>query len=251
MGSEFVRHFLSNEWQVIGLDNNEWATASFPTHPNLTKKLRGFESITGSYDLIVHCAAYKHIDLIESNKEAAGYNNVELTKVLYSNVTGPVLFISTDKAVEPSSFYGQTKKEGEEITKVRGGVIARLGNIMGSSGSVIPKWEAAIAAGDPLPITDRRMTRYMTQGSEAVIKIMELYPLASPGDVIIPSLGEPISLLDLAEQTLQLHGLTLVGKNPYPIVDIGIRPAEKLHEKLSWDDEKVIISNLSGNIVRR
>jgi len=85
----------------------------------------------------------------------------------------------------------------------------------------------------------------MIKGSEAVIKIMELYPLASPGDVIIPSLGNPISLLDLAEQTLQIHGLTLSGKNPYLIIDIGIRPAEKLHEKLSWDDEKVIISNLS------
>jgi len=250
LGSEFTRHFLKEGHCVSGVDNNEWAVAAFPEHPNLSKTLGDFSDCLGEWELVVHCAAYKHVDLIESNQESAYENNVQKTGRLYSQTQGPVLFISTDKAVEPISHYGETKKMGELLTLKRGGAIARLGNILSSSGSVIPKWEAAIANLEPLPITDPDMTRYMIPAPEAVRKIMALYGLGL-GELVVPSMGEPISVYDLAEETLRRHdyeGFSDYG--PGNIV-IGARLGEKRHEKLLWDDEIPVYTGENGVIVAK
>lgn len=251
LGSEFTKQLLDRGDSVVAVDNSEWALVAMDDYANLTKKLGDFRRCTGEYDLIIHCAAYKHIDLIESNKLEASDNNVTATAELYQGVKGKILFISTDKAVDPSSHYGHTKLWGEELTREKGGVIARLGNIMASSGSVLPKWEACISEGKPLPVTDMAMGRYMISATEAVTKVLALLPNAKKGDVLIPEMGAEISMSDLIERVLQAHSLTSVGEQAYPIETIGIRPGEKLHEALYWDDEETVYQDLNGLIKRR
>lgn len=248
LGSEFTRYFLERGDEVVGVDNSEWAVAAFPDHERLEKRLDDFACQTDlGIDLCVHAAAFKHVDLIESNRLAAETNNVHRTFSLYALQRKAVLFISTDKAVEPSSWYGETKKRAEELTHGRGGVVARLGNVMGSSGSVIPKWEAAIEKGDPLPVTDLRMARYMLPAREAVEKVMALLPFAAPGSTIIPEMGPEVTLSELIAKMLEKHGKS----KDYPTVTIGMRPGEKLREKLKWDDEEIVYQDTNGIIVRR
>jgi len=247
LGSAFTKFFLDRGDSVVGLDNNEWAVASYPEHPNLKKMLRDFSNVKGDYDLIVHCAAYKHVDLIESNREEARFNNVDKTRFLYAKVTGQVLFVSTDKAVDPCSFYGLTKQEGEQLTLERGGVVLRLGNILSSRGSVIPKWEDALEKGEPLLVTDFRMKRWLISAEEAVAKAMYLLPRAKAGDTIIPSLGDPVSLREMLDRVLTAHGKPL----DYPTKEIGLRPGERLEEKLLRDDEEIIYDGKNGIIARR
>jgi UDP-N-acetylglucosamine 4,6-dehydratase len=252
LGTEFVKQLLKKNWDVVGVDNAEWCVAAFFDHPNLTKRLMDFSDITGDHDLIIHCGAYKHVDLIENNQDSALVNNITKYLQLLKNCTfKKLLFISTDKAVEPSSYYGWTKQEGERITFEYGGIVARLGNIMASNGSVIPKWEKCIDDGVPLPITDPNMTRYMISVEEAVAKILHLLPHANPGQVIIPEMGEPIKLMDLVDQVIEKHGLKygFMGEpESYPTEIIGLRPGEKMHEKLKWDNEIEIYKDKNGGI---
>lgn len=259
LGSAFTRHFLAAGDTVTGVDNNEWAVAVCEDHGRLTKVLGDFGEHRGKYDLVVHCAAYKHVDLIEANPDGAHENNVEKTVRLYNHVSGSLVFVSTDKAVEPSSYYGRTKLHGEALTRSAGGRIVRLGNIMGSSGSVIPKWETCIAACEPLPVTDPSMTRYMIGVDEAVRKMTALLPRMRPGETAVPEMGAPVGLLDIADRTVEsalpggpwltdLSGLTLP-RTGWPYRVIGLRPGEKLHEKLAWDHELVTYRDENGIIL--
>jgi len=246
IGGEFTRQLLAKGKEVVGVDNNEWAVAQFEDHPNLTKRLMNCKDITGNFDLVIHCAAYKHIDLIETNQDSGLENNVMVTRELLNNVKfNRFLFMSTDKTVEPSSFYGWTKHEGEQMVKDAGGIVARLGNILASTGSVIPRWEKCIDDGTPLPVTDPKMTRYMIPVDEAVSKMLKLLRNAKPGQVIIPEMGDPIKIEDLVHEVLLKHGKD----DSYPCKIIGMRPGEKLDEKLKWDYEKTIFSNKHGEIV--
>lgn len=245
IGGEFTRQLLQAGKEVVGVDNNEWAVAQFENHPKLTKRLMNCKDITGTFDLVIHCAAYKHVDLVENNQDSGLENNVMVTRELFKNVRfSKFLFMSTDKTVEPASFYGWTKHEGEQMTKEHGGIVARLGNILASTGSVIPRWERCIDEGIPLPVTDPKMTRYMIPVDEAVFKMLKLLRKAKPGQVIIPEMGEPIVLSDLIKKVLEKKGL-----KDYPIDIIGLRPGEKINEKLKWDYEKTILSNKYGEIV--
>lgn len=253
LGTAFTDHFLFHGWKVTGIDSNEWAVASFPDHDNLTKVLGDFSDVTGKYDLTVHCAAYKHVDLLEQNPAACYENNVLNLEYLYHNVEGPILFISTDKAVEPVSVYGRSKGYGEMATFKRGGVVARLGNIIGSNGSVIPKWEECLDHWQQLPITDPHMTRYLIEANKAVARIMALYVQANFGEVIIPEMGYPIALMDMVNRVVDRWE----EKHPDEIrtrstlfKTVGMRPGEKLHEKLKWDDEETILTNDDGIIVK-
>lgn len=256
IGGEFTTRLLGEGWEVTGVDSNEWGVAAFPDHPRLTKKLGDFAYAKGKWDLIVHCAAYKHVDLIEANQEEALYNNYAKTARLLGQVQGKFLFISTDKAVEPVSFYGKTKKLGEEIARMHGGIVARLGNVMGSTGSVIPKWEAAIERGEPLPVTDPEMKRWMIPAEEAVAKVMALLEHAAPGDTIVPEMGAPKDLTDLIDETLKAKGYAPLGSLDGPqykpgIRLIGKRPGERLEERLLWEQEQVIYTDQNGIIARK
>lgn len=214
----------------VCVDSSEWAVAEdkgcylgdFVEYPLL------------GIDTVIHCAAYKHINLAEENPDPFVVNNIIKTRQLFRRCYAKgikVLFVSTDKAVEPISLYGYTKAIGEEMSKQYGFTVARLPNIIGSSGSVIPLWEKQIAEGKPLTITDPSMIRHFCNVDEAVREIWERF---LTGEKLIIPKSEKISLNTLVQKTLDKHGI----KQPYLYEIIGIRGREKMVEKLRWDYEK-------------
>lgn len=252
LGRAFVDYFAKKGDVVFCVDNNEWALASMKgyvqEYPNVDLVLGDIFYTPQNVDILIHCAAYKHVDLCENNIEASRVNNVVKTKQVFELSKAPIkLFISTDKAVEPISVYGKHKMKAEETAKKQGAIIARLGNIYGSSGSVIPLWEQCILEKKPLPVTSLKMRRYFIDVNEAVEKIMELLPKARAGQVIVPDMGEEVSILMMINKLLDKHGLP----RNYPIVEIGVKKGEKLAEKLTWNDEVKIYGSDNGNIYRR
>lgn len=231
----------SGLYDVIVVDSSEWAIAEMRSlYPEATYWLGDFVDypLKGSEDIIIHAAAYKHIDLGESNVASFINNNVTKTIKFYENAgqtLARVLFISTDKAVEPNSAYGFTKSLGELLTKQIGGSVARCGNFLLSSGSVVPVWEAQIAANKPITITDERMTRYVIEINEAVSQIWAQF--MEGRQLIVPDMGEPMRLLDLMAEVLKRHGYKQASDYKPGVQLIGMRPGEKLHEKLVWDNE--------------
>jgi FlaA1/EpsC-like NDP-sugar epimerase len=190
-------------------------------------------------DVVFHAAAHKHVPLLESHPGEAILTNVIGTENL---VTAAVahgverfVFISTDKAVQPSSVLGASKRLGEQIVLARGPADApycsvRFGNVLGSRGSVIPTFAKQIAAGGPVTVTDPRMTRFFMSVTEAVQLVLQAATFAEGGDVFMLDMGEPVPILELAERMIRLTGLT-------PGTDIAIRitgprPGEKLAEEL-------------------
>lgn len=231
LGKEFVR-LLHKTHEITVVDNNEWAVAELRSEfPDLDIRLADFDHFKSNHDYVIHCAAYKHVNLGEENTASFIQNNLIKTMRFYQNVSGQILYISTDKAVEPISAYGMTKALAEKLTWDHGGQVARCGNFLNSSGSVIPVWEKQIAEGKPLTITDERMTRYVLEMDRAVDLIWTRFLLGER--LIVPVLGEPVGLKDLAKTVLERHGKD----DTYPIEIIGMRPGEKLHEKLKWEWE--------------
>ena len=246
LGRAFAR-MLHKDHKIICIDNNEWAMAEY------RKEFPTVEAILGDYedydfyhnpDLVIHTAAYKHVNLGEENPEAFIKNNVVKTMEFFKRLNElglDFIFISTDKAVEPISLYGFTKAIGEKLAIYYGGTVARLGNIIGSSGSVIPVWEKCIREERPIPITDERMTRYVIEEMDAVSQIWALYHQGER--IIIPVMKEE-RILDILTSVLKKHGYTisgaedpLTGARPYPagVEIIGLRPGEKMREKLEWE----------------
>jgi len=242
LGREFVRQLMDRA-EVTALDNNEWALAEMKEWEGKVKLvLRDFVNAEIKNHIIIHCAAYKHVDLCEQNKDACTENNVEKTKVIHSRAMWQkkdFIFISSDKAVEPEGHYAETKKVMEDIIIASEyGKIIRLGNIYGSSGSVIPVWEKQIKEGKPLTITDLRMKRFFIDVRDAVAKILQLIPEMKNGQIGIPEMGKAITLEDLRNKVLSMHGLN---KN-YLCHIIGKREGEKMEEKLVGKDEKEVLS---------
>jgi FlaA1/EpsC-like NDP-sugar epimerase len=237
LGKAFAR-YLHNDYKVTVLDSSEWSCAELeqelPDVEVILKDMEKWSFAQNPCNTVVVLAAYKHLPLGEKNTHSFIENNLVKTgKVLAEaykhNVN--ILFISSDKAVEPISAYGYTKALGECLTRQYEASVARLGNIINSSGSVIPVWEKAIEQGKPLRITDPDMTRYMIHEDDAVKQIWEQFLKGEK--LIIPDMPEPIKLIHLAQTILELH------KKPidYPIEIIGIRKGEKMSEKLKWDHE--------------
>lgn len=236
MGRAFTKH-LCGSHEIIGLDNNEWAMAEYQNDFPIKSILKSFEKWRFNQDpvdLVIHCAAYKHVDLGESNPHTFIENNVYNTGKLFAEAfkhNADILFISTDKAVEPCSVYGYTKAIGEKLCKHYGGKIVRLGNVLNSNGSVIPIWEEAIAGGKTIKITDERMMRYVIEDEEAVRQIWKGY--LDGKKLIIPECEEkPIA--NLLMDVLEKHNLTF---KDVKVKYIGKRPGEKLREKLKWEEE--------------
>ena len=241
LGKAFTR-LLREDYIVAGIDSSEWAVAEFQQEfPDVTCVLgdySNYKSINENIDYIIHCAAYKHVDLGEQNIGGLIKNNlVKMLDLATESVKGgsEFLFISTDKAVEPISAYGFTKALGEKITLQIGGSVARLGNIVGSTGSVIPVWEKCIREKQPIKITDENMTRYMIEDMEAVNQIWMQFLKGEK--LIIPEMGEPVRLLDILANVLKKHGYERPEDYEPGVTTIGIRQGEKLEEKLRWDWE--------------
>jgi FlaA1/EpsC-like NDP-sugar epimerase len=195
-------------------------------------------------DIIYHCAAYKHVPMMEKNPSEAVAVNIEGTKILADLAVKyeieRFIMISTDKAVNPSSVMGATKRVTEiylqslnnehcnkKDTKF---ITTRFGNVSGSNGSVIPLFKNQIEQGGPLTITHPDVTRYFITISEACQLVMEASFMASGGEIFIFDMGKPIKIIDIAIKMIQLAGL--VPEKDIKIETIGLRPGEKLHEQL-------------------
>jgi len=191
-------------------------------------------------ELVFHAAAYKHVHLVEMNPCQGIANNVEGLRVVAELAVryeaSAFVFISTDKAAQPASLMGATKRLGECFLKELSSaseckfVTVRFGNVLGSSGSVVPVFREQILSGGPVTVTDPRMTRYFMLISEAVQLILQAASLGEGGKVYVLDMGEPVAIEQLAKDLIRLLGH--VPERDIEIVHTGIRPGEKLHEEL-------------------
>ena len=205
-------------------------------------------------DIVFHAAAYKHVPLVEANPLAGLTNNVFSThQVCRASVaTGvrKVLLISTDKAVRPTNVMGASKRLAELVVQAHASecnttrfAMVRFGNVLGSSGSVVPLFRRQIANGGPVTLTHPEIIRYFMTIPEAASLVLQASVLAEGGDVLLLDMGEPVRIKDLAEQMIRLSGLSLCdSSNPdgeINIVYTGLRPGEKLYEELLIDAESL------------
>ncbi len=197
-------------------------------------------------DVVFHAAAYKHVPLVESNPGEGFTTNVLGTLVVCQAAVkagaGRVVVISTDKAVNPTSFMGLTKRVAELIVAAVGPTAprtvisaVRFGNVLGSRGSLVPTLLRQIEAGGPVTITDRDARRYFMTIPEAASLVIRSAAFADPGAVFVLEMGEDLRIVDLAERLVRLKGLK-PGRD-VPFVYIGLRPGEKLREELAGELE--------------
>jgi len=206
---------------------------------------------SNSIDIVIHAAAYKHVPICEVNIASAIENNILGSKniidlsIKYS--VSKVVIISTDKAVRPTNVMGTTKRIAElyaqNIETSQTEIVAvRFGNVLGSSGSVIPKFKAQIENGGPVTVTDPRMTRYFMLISEACQLVLQASSIAKGGELFILDMGESVKIVDLAKQMIQLYKK----EDEITIEFCGLRPGEKLYEELliNPDDKKTQFSSI-------
>ncbi|MBQ8684509.1 MAG: polysaccharide biosynthesis protein [Clostridia bacterium] len=195
--------------------------------------------------IVFHAAAHKHVPLMEPCPEEAIKNNVfgtyNVAHAAARYQAEKFVLISTDKAVNPTNVMGASKRLCEMVVQSMQNVsdtvfvAVRFGNVLGSNGSVIPLFKRQLAGGGPLTITDRRIIRYFMTIPEAAQLVMQAGAMAKSAQVFVLDMGEPVKILDLAENLVRMAGLT-----PYVDVDIietGLRPGEKLYEELLMDSD--------------
>jgi FlaA1/EpsC-like NDP-sugar epimerase len=207
--------------------------------------------------VVFHAAAYKHVPLMEANPVESVRNNVLATRVVadVAAESGAKRFVlvSTDKALNPSAVYGQCKALCEWIVEAQGAhaptrfVAVRFGNVLGSSGSVIPIFRRQIERGGPVTVTHPEMTRFFMTIPEAVSLIVQAGALGAGGEVFVLDMGEPVKIVDVARKMIQLSG-----KEPereIAIRFVGARPGEKLHEEL-WAESETVAPAGHAKIMR-
>jgi FlaA1/EpsC-like NDP-sugar epimerase len=198
-------------------------------------------------DAIYHAAAYKHVPLVEHNPAEGVRTNVigtwRMARVAARRGVADFVLVSTDKAVRPTNVMGATKRAAELVLQALDTVtpgtrfsMVRFGNVLGSSGSVVPLFRQQIRGGGPVTLTDRRITRYFMTMPEAASLVLQAGAMAQGGDVFVLDMGEPVPIVDLARNMIELAGLTVRDDaNPagdIEMTEIGLRPGEKLYEEL-------------------
>lgn len=271
IGSELCRQILENApAKLLLLDHSEYALYSiereisglvaqdelnFGVVPLLGSVVdaRLMESVFAMWrpQIVFHAAAYKHVPLVEHNVVEAVRNNVigtlRLAEAALRHATPHVVLISTDKAVRPTSVMGTTKRLAEQILQALAATqiqtcfsMVRFGNVLGSSGSVVPLFRAQAHAGGPVTITHREMTRYFMLMPEAAQLVIQAGAMARGGEVFLLDMGKPVKIIDLARSVVELSGLTVRDDaNPdgdIEIREVGLRPGEKLYEELLIED---------------
>ena len=261
IGSEIVRQCVKyNAKKLILVDNSEFnlykiteEITNFPIVPlmiSITDK-ELMEKCFKTYkpQIVIHAAAYKHVHLVEHNIEPAIKNNIIGTKTCIDLAVKydaeKFVLISTDKAVRPTNVMGATKRVCElyaQNTKSKRCEIVsvRFGNVLGSSGSVIPKFKKQIENNEPITVTHPEITRYFMLIPEACQLVLQAAAIAKENEIFILDMGKPVKIVDLAKKMLKIYGKDL------PIKYIGLRPGEKLYEELLIDesDKKTIYDSI-------
>ncbi|MGQ7846342.1 polysaccharide biosynthesis protein [Granulosicoccus sp. 3-233] len=210
---------------------------------------RLFESL--HFDTVYHAAAYKHVPMVENFPEQGIEVNVfgtlNLVNAAMRTKVDRFVFISTDKAVRPTSAMGATKRVAELVLQAKANMsdhtlisMVRFGNVLASNGSVVPKFRKQIAAGGPVTLTHRNITRYFMTIPEASQLVIQASAISSSGDVFVLDMGEPIMISHLAETMIRLHCQQVEqagGTRPDIRIEVtGLRPGEKMYEELFLDD---------------
>ena len=211
-----------------------------------------------SINVVFHAAAYKHVPIVENNRISGLYNNIYSTLVLCElsrkfNI-GKFVLISTDKAVRPTNVMGLSKRIAELIVQNQSinpkntcFSMVRFGNVLGSSGSVVPLFKKQIAEGGPITLTHPKVVRYFMSISEAAQLVIQTSELARGGEVFLLDMGDPVFIKDLAYEMVMLSGASVKDKNnikgDIEIKEIGMRPGEKLYEELLIDSESISTSH--------
>lgn len=244
IGSELTRQLCVGH-KIFGLDNNETAVCDLTEE--LQQKghwvygrvgdIRDMETVRDVFsdfkpDAVIHAAALKHVKPNENYPiEAIKTNVIGTYNVLQQAKNFNVkkfIFISSDKATNPHSVMGQTKRLGETMVRNAGYTAVRFGNVMGSRGSVLPLWESQVKRGEPITITDEKMERYFMTIPEACALVVEAMNQAIPGKTIVLDMGARIRVIDLANTLYPNHKKII----------IGVRPGETLIEELMTEEEK-------------
>ncbi len=208
-------------------------------------------------DTIYHAAAYKHVPLVEDNILAAVENNLfgtlGVARAAQAAGTQKFILISTDKAVRPPNVMGATKRACELVLQAMNAegsatvfAIVRFGNVLGSSGSVVPLFRRQIEHGGPVTVTHREVIRYFMTIPEAAQLVIQAGGMAEGGEVFVLDMGEPVRIWDLARTMIQLAGLSVReggGDGDIAIVETGLRPGEKLYEELLIGDDPLETSH--------
>lgn len=220
-------------------------TELIPIIADVQDRARIFEVVnTYKPDVIYHAAAHKHVPLMEYNPYEAVKNNVFGTKnvaeAAHEFGVKKFVLVSTDKAVNPPNVMGATKRIAEMViqdlarrSKTTFAAV-RFGNVLGSRGSVVPRFKAQIAAGGPITVTHPDMTRYFMTIPEASRLVLQAGTLARGGEVFVLDMGEPVKIVDLAKNIIRLSGFS---EQEIPIEFTGIRPGEKMYEELLNPEE--------------
>ena len=260
IGSELCRQILRHSpAKLIALDQSE--TPMFYLQLQLTKESAGDRVVyavadvantsrmrrilaEGAVDTIFHAAAYKHVPLVELNIRGALNNNVfalaPLLDIAEESGCEAFVLISSDKAVQPTSFMGATKRLGELILAARPKghmrcVSVRFGNVLGSQGSVIPVFKEQIEKEGRITITHPEITRFFMTIPEAVSLVLQASTLGEHGDILVLDMGNPVRILDLAHSLIRQCGKT---PSEIKIEFIGLRPGEKMYEDLFYPGER-------------
>jgi len=269
IGSELCRQILSvGPSKLLLIEQSEFAL--YGIHQELEEKLSGRDIVlvpllasvqdnermheimsTWHPDTVYHAAAYKHVPLVEHNPAEGIKNNVlgtlKTAQAAAENGVSDFVLISTDKAVRPTNIMGASKRLAEMALQALAASTAgtkfsmvRFGNVLGSSGSVVPKFRQQIRDGGPITLTHPEITRYFMTIPEASQLVIQAGAMAKGGDVFVLDMGQAVKIMDLARRMIELSGLTVKDEqNPDGDIEIeisGLRPGEKLYEELLIGD---------------